>query len=89
MATSAEWAVAYARQGDADFKTFELMQPMKVPECHKLQFLQMACEKLAKSYLCGTGTSAALLQKSHAHVAKTLPIVLREQAEYRNLSAPG
>ncbi len=48
MATVLEWSIGYARQADADFKTFEAMQAMEVPACHKLQFLQMACEKLVK-----------------------------------------
>jgi hypothetical protein len=52
MADHAAWAVGYARQSQADFQTFEKLQPMSVPECHKLQFLQMACEKLVKSHLC-------------------------------------
>jgi hypothetical protein len=48
MATGAEWSTGYARQADADFKTFEAIQVLSVPECHKLQFLQMACEKLVQ-----------------------------------------
>ncbi len=43
MATDAEWSLAYARQADADFCTFQLLQTLSVPECHRLQFLQMAC----------------------------------------------
>lgn len=56
MATSDEWASAYARQADADFTTFETLQSLPLPQCHKLQFLQMACEKLVKAHLCGIGT---------------------------------
>ena len=50
MATSAEWATGYARQADADFKTFEAVQDLSIPECHRLLFLQMACEKLVKAH---------------------------------------
>jgi hypothetical protein len=42
MADHAAWAIGYARQAQADFQTFEKLQAMTVPECHKLQFVQMA-----------------------------------------------
>ena len=80
MATSAEWAMGYARQADADFKTFEAIQSLEVPPCHMLQFLQMACEKLVKAHLCGEGADPAAMQTSHAYVANTLPVVIRQQA---------
>lgn len=81
MATSAEWAHGYARQADADFKRFQSLQPdASVEVCHKLQFLQMACEKLVKAHLCGEGTDPAALQTSHAYVAGTLPVILRQTA---------
>jgi len=86
VATSVEWSVGYARQADVDFKTFEAMQSMLVPQCHKLQFLQMACEKLVKAHLCGEGTEPVALQTSHAYVANTLPVVLRQQAIFVNFS---
>jgi hypothetical protein len=73
MATTADWATPYARQGDADLTTFEKLQPIELPPCHKLQFLQMACEKLVKAHLCGSGTSPGTLQQSHAYIAGTLP----------------
>ena len=48
MATAAEWAVAYARQADADFKMYQTLERLPTAEqCQRLQFLQMACEKLA------------------------------------------
>ncbi len=87
MATAAEWAKGYARQADADFETFRALQrDGSIPECHKLQFLQMACEKLVKAHLCAGGTRAAV-QSSHAYVAKTLPIVLRQQLAFSPVSA--
>ncbi|MCI0459531.1 MAG: hypothetical protein L0Z62_21490 [Gemmataceae bacterium] len=83
MATGAEWSKAYARQADADLRAFEALQDVPgVSECHKLQFLQMACEKLAKAHLCGEGTDPANLQSSHAYIAKTLPIILKQYATY-------
>ena len=65
MATADEWSVGYARQAAADFETFEFMQGQPVPECHKLQFLQMACEKLVKAYLCGQGAQPQQLVVSY------------------------
>ena len=89
MATAMDWERAFARQGRADLETFEKMQlqEFSIPVCHMLQFLQMACEKLAKAYLCGTGSDPTVLQTSHAYVAKTLPIVIREQADHVNLGS--
>ena len=85
MATHAEWANGYARQADADYNTFMAIQGLAVPDCHRLQFLQMACEKLVKAHLCGERTDLGSLQTSHGYVAKTLPIILRQQAISVNL----
>jgi hypothetical protein len=82
MATSDQWSHGYARQADADFKMFQLYwspeAPSTIAECHKLLFLQMACEKLVKAHLCGQGKDPAALQTSHAYVAGTLPVILRQ-----------
>src|ERR1700677_2344759 len=81
MATSLEWSRGYARQADADFKMFQSLEPeSSVESCHKLQFLQMACEKLVKAHLCGEGTDPTALQTSHAYIAGTLPVILRQTA---------
>ncbi|MFO0949178.1 MAG: hypothetical protein U1D30_25250 [Planctomycetota bacterium] len=82
MATNAEWRQAYARQAKADFNTFQRIQFLDpaIPECHRLQFLQMACEKLVKAHLFGGKTAPNNLQMSHAVIAKHLPVVLRERA---------
>src|SRR5438132_550528 len=88
MATAAEWTKAYARQADADFQTFMAIQKLSVPDCHKLQFLQMACEKLVKAHLCGENTEPISLQASHAYVAKTLPVILRQIAIVFNFKGP-
>jgi len=80
MSTLDEWAKGYARQAGADFENYLHFQgESKVPQCHKLQFLQMACEKLAKAHLCLAGTDPKVLQTSHAYIARTLPVVLRQQ----------
>jgi len=80
MNAANNWAKGYARQAGADFETWSLLQGNEaVPTCHKLLFLQMACEKLTKAHLCQAGSDPQQLQTSHAYVAKNLPIVLRQQ----------
>jgi hypothetical protein len=79
MATDAEWSVAFARQADADFRTWRALNDSQVRECHKLLLLQMACEKLCKAHLVALGTPASKLQSSHGYVAGSLPLVIRQQ----------
>jgi hypothetical protein len=80
MATKAEWTIGYARQAAADFETYNQLQGnSSIPQCHKLQFLQMACEKLVKAHLIKGGTDPKTLQTSHAYVEGTLPVVIRQQ----------
>jgi hypothetical protein len=82
MATNEEWAVGYARQAGADFATYQLLQResrSQIPQCHKLHFLQMACEKLVKAHLIKGGADPKSLQSSHAYVEGTLPVVIRHQ----------
>jgi len=85
-----DWAKQYARQADADFKSWSLLQTDgSVPECHKLLFLQMACEKLCKAHLVRAGSSPADIQKSHAYIAKNLPLVVRNEALARSKKLKG
>jgi hypothetical protein len=80
MATPEEWTVGYARQAEADFQTFLVLQEIgSVPQCHKLQFLQMACEKLVKAHLINGGADPFTLQSSHSRVTGTLPVIIRQQ----------
>ena len=85
MATQTEWVTGYARQADADYRTFELHQKLSIPECHKLQFLQMAYEKLVKAHPCREGEPTAL-QASHAYVSKNLPMVLLQHSVLVNFT---
>src|SRR5271169_3007008 len=82
MSTFAEWQRAFARQADADFRAWELYE--KYPEavaaaCHKLLFLQMACEKLCKAHLIQNNTPPEKIQSSHAYVASHLPTIIKQQ----------
>jgi hypothetical protein len=81
MANNAEWTAAYARQAEADLNTYDALTRIqaldRIPDCHVLQFLQMACEKLVKAALCCDPIDPKSLQKSHDYVAKTLPVVFK------------
>jgi hypothetical protein len=74
------WRVAYAKQALADLRAREqLLQNADIPDCQQLHFLQMACEKVCKAYLCGQGVNPELLQKSHAYISGPLPVIARQQ----------
>ena len=90
MSAPADWAKAYARQADADFRTWEVLQAQgEVPKCHGLLFLQMACEKLCKAHLIAGGTLPEELQTSHGYIAKPLPIVIRQQIAFLRRDVKG
>ena len=44
-----KWAEAYAAQSLSDFQVY-LGFSAETEECHRLHYLQMACEKIAKAY---------------------------------------
>jgi hypothetical protein len=78
--TSGDWAREFARQARADYQSWQLLADhAAVPECHRLLFLQMTCEKLSKAYLCARGSNPSDIQRSHGYTAKTLPIVIRQE----------
>lgn len=76
------WQHAYAVQAKADFAAFTVLrQSHDLPPCLALHCLQMACEKLCKSFLCSQKTEPRFLQTSHAYTAKSLPeIFLRQRS---------
>jgi hypothetical protein len=80
-----EWSLAFARQAQADFATWEALQVQSVvPACHRLLFLQMSCEKLCKSHLIRTGSDPQSLQSSHGYIEKPLPTIIRQvMAEFQ------
>ncbi len=83
MSTPDDWANAFARQADADLTAWELYQeyPKAVfAECHKLLFLQMACEKLCKAHVIRVGVHRPEeVQSSHGFIEKHLPSILRQE----------
>jgi len=89
VATAGQWRIAYAKQARADLQAREVLaRDVKVPACQHLHFLQMACEKICKAYLCGMGTDPGALQKSHAYISKPLPAIIREQLVRRRSAQP-
>lgn len=46
------WQEAFLAQAKSDYAIFILLNASKTPMCHKLHYLQMASEKLAKSFMC-------------------------------------
>ena len=80
MASAADWRVAYAKQAKADLQARErLLEDSDMPDCQQLHFLQMACEKICKAYLCGQGADPEALRTSHAYIARVLPIIARQR----------
>lgn len=82
MSSAIEWSRLYARQARADFDTFDGLSfttDFSSPECHRLLFLQMACEKLTKSSLCRNSSDPDDLQSSHAYTSKNLPLIVKAQ----------
>lgn len=82
MSEPEDWAFAYARQADADFRAWELYE--RYPEsaaagCHKLLFLQMACEKLCKARLIIGGSRPADLRRGHGYIEGPLPEVIKRE----------
>lgn len=74
-----QWRVAYGTQAKADLAARRTLAAVRrLPECQHLHHLQMACEKLCKAYLCGTGTDPADLRTSHAYIAGPLPVIARQ-----------
>ncbi len=70
------WARAYARQALSDLDAREILAGSGAPKCHRLHFLQMAAEKVCKAYLT-TSNGHSNVRKTHAYVAKNLPIIAR------------
>jgi hypothetical protein len=84
------WPRAFAEQAASDLDARDwLLQKQQLPRCHELHFLQMACEKLCKAHLMTRpGADPLSLQKSHAYIAKNLPVIAREYFARRLQSAP-
>lgn len=91
--TNKEWADAFARQARSDMAVCELLLPInKLERCHKLHYLQMACEKIAKAYrLRDMGMTIEETESSHKAFSKFIeghfksPSVKRQYAGRKEL----
>lgn len=74
------WQHAYARQAKADLAAYEVLRDSpNLPQCQSLHFLQMACEKLCKAYLCSQKVEPRFLQTSHGFIADNLPEIFKDR----------
>ncbi len=58
------WRDAYFIQAWSDFEVFREMNRSRHPLCHRLHYLQMATEKLAKGFFCES-SGRAPARKTH------------------------
>ena len=80
MSTFLIWQHAYARQAKADLVAYEVLRAAPhLPRCQSLHFLQMACEKLCKAYLCSQKVEPRFLQTSHGFIAGKLPEIFKDR----------
>ena len=80
MSTPLIWQRAYARQAKADWAAYEVLRAATdLPQCQSLHFLQMACEKLCKAYLCSQKVEPRFLQTSHGFIAGNLPEIFKDR----------
>jgi len=83
-----DWGEAFLLQAKSDYEIFRLLNKSGQNLCHKLHYLQMASEKVAKSFLCKKG-GLAKPQKSHkvltnfVHISKGHPAI-REKLGYQD-----
>ena len=83
------WPLAYAKQARSDLAARAcLLEHPELSQCHQLHFLQMACEKLCKAHLCGSGVDPEQLRRSHAFVASVLPVIVRQHLARQTSQLP-
>jgi hypothetical protein len=75
-----DWARAYAKQSRSDFRLYSKVMSVSsdIEECHRLHYLQMACEKIAKAYrFRDTLTPIEELLTSHVAFSKFIENLLK------------
>lgn len=83
------WAEAFRRQAVSDYQIFKRFSTARsdVAYCHRLHFLQMATEKLAKSFLIRTDSESP--KKTHLVLVRFLRVLsgnpdIRERLKFGN-----
>lgn len=64
------WHDAFLKQAHSDYSVFINLNKSRYPLCHRLHYLQMATEKLAKAYQCDKNNSHP--PKTHLALLKML-----------------
>jgi len=77
------WREAYLRQARSDYEVYSFLNTPDVPLCHRLHYLQMASEKLAKSFL--SKGSRKPYKKTHIAFVRFLKISKRYKPIQREL----
>lgn len=80
------WARGYARQALSDLRAREALIREGAEKCHRLHFLQMAAEKACKAHLV-IENGQDNVRRSHAYIAKILPIIARHFYALSNTNA--
>ncbi len=81
------WRDAFFRQAKSDYFVFKKLNDSKFSLCHKLHYLQMATEKLAKAYLCKP--SGGPPKRTHYALVRMLKLIkgrrdIRRELGYQN-----
>ena len=72
------WAVAFAKQAKSDLQAYDVLcASSDLAACHRLHYLQMACEKACKSKLIADGADIARIEESHAYIQNTMWVIAR------------
>jgi len=85
-AIDVSWARGYARQALSDLRIREVLAAENAEKCHRLHFLQMAAEKACKAHLVSQNGHENV-RKSHAYIAKNLPLIARHFYSLGNSNA--
>lgn len=73
-----DWARAYARQAGSDWELYTLLEEQQANLCHRVHYLQMASEKIAKAYrFRDTDTPVEQLLRHHVGFTKFFNQFLR------------
>ncbi len=78
-----QWRLQFARQASSDFEVYDfLCKQANFSACHRLHYLQMACEKTAKAFgWPDTGLSrdsGGIWGNTHSVLVKQLPAVFKQ-----------
>jgi len=68
------WQLAFLRQGRSDWETYQRIDDPAWPTCHRLHFLQMATEKLAKALLIAGDMPLDKITHTHAAFVKFMRV---------------